>query len=70
MLQAVAIPSYLLSTRMSLVYVTDVAEVIVKLLNPKPEVLDQAFNLAFSETPTLLSLLNDIKVCWNTLLWC
>ena len=47
---------------MSLVYVTDVADVIMKLLDPKPEVLNQAFNLAFKETPTLLEVLTDMKV--------
>lgn len=48
---------------MSLVYVNDVADVIMKLLDPKPQVLDQAFNLAFKETPTLLEFLTDMKVC-------
>lgn len=48
---------------MSLVYVNDVADVIVRLMDPKPEVFDQAFNLAFKETPTLLQLLGDMKVC-------
>ena len=48
---------------MSLVYVNDVADVIMKLLDPKPLVLDQAFNLAFKETPTLLEFLTDMKVC-------
>ncbi|KAK7498730.1 hypothetical protein BaRGS_00010107 [Batillaria attramentaria] len=60
-----SIPEYLVSTPMSLVYVNDVADVIVKLLTPKPEALDQAFNLAFTETPTLLQLLTDLKMALN-----
>ncbi|KAL8573392.1 hypothetical protein ACOMHN_032407 [Nucella lapillus] len=63
--KAPAIPGYLLKTQLSLVYATDVAEVILKLVTPRPEVLDQAFNLAFKETPTLLELLTDLKEVLN-----
>lgn len=60
-----AIPEFLVSTPMSLVYVKDVADLIAKLMTPRPEVLDQAYNLAFRETPTLLQLLTDIKTVLN-----
>lgn len=63
--KTLAIPEYLVSTTMSLVYVHDVADVIIKLLHPRPEALDQAFNLGFKETPTLLQLLGAIKASLN-----
>ncbi|XP_076467713.1 uncharacterized protein LOC143298702 [Babylonia areolata] len=63
--KAPAIPGYLLNTPLSLVYSRDVANVLMQLLTPRPELLDQAFNLAFTETPTLLQLLDLIKAELN-----
>ena len=58
----VFIPEHLRNTRISLVYVKDVASVITDLVAGKTvNVLNQAYNLACEETPTLEELMEHIK---------
>ncbi|CAG5124261.1 unnamed protein product [Candidula unifasciata] len=58
----IVVTAALANKPMSLVYVSDVADVIFDLVeNPNPEALNQAFNLALKETPTLMELLENIR---------
>ena len=61
----VSVPRDLLNRPLSLVYSTDVAKAVVACLNPTSEILDQAFNIAFEETPSLLGILNTMKMMLN-----
>ncbi|XP_046561287.1 uncharacterized protein LOC124270260 [Haliotis rubra] len=61
----VSVPARFLNKPISLVYSQDVARFIGLLLQPNPEWLDQAYNLAFKETPSLLDVLTDMKMALN-----
>lgn len=58
----VTVPALVANKPMSLVFVNDVADMIFKLVEtPIPAALDQAFNLAFKETPSVQELLESIR---------
>ena len=57
----VSIPKSLINYPMSFVYVEDVADAILKSLDYDESLLDQAYNFACDETPTLPELLNIMK---------
>uniref|UniRef100_A0A0B7AQY8 NAD-dependent epimerase/dehydratase domain-containing protein n=1 Tax=Arion vulgaris TaxID=1028688 RepID=A0A0B7AQY8_9EUPU len=58
----VVVPESVANKPLSLVYVNDIAELIFKLIQMLPPgVVDQAYNLALRETPTLMKLLEDIR---------
>lgn len=62
----VVVTAALANKQMSLVYVSDVADLISDLVqNPNPEAFNQAFNLALKETPTLVQLLENIRDTLN-----
>ncbi|XP_041359401.1 uncharacterized protein LOC121375811 [Gigantopelta aegis] len=61
----VSVPRDLLNRPLSLVYSADVAKAVVVCLDPTPEMLDQAFNIAFEETPSLLEIMNTMKMMLN-----
>ncbi|KAK6168347.1 hypothetical protein SNE40_020901 [Patella caerulea] len=63
----VSIPSYLSKHLLSFVYNNDVAKLIEKLVSSDvdPNIIDQAYNLAFTETFTLRQFLLDIKTALN-----
>ncbi|ESP00024.1 hypothetical protein LOTGIDRAFT_158251 [Lottia gigantea] len=63
----VTIPANVAKQPMSFVYSQDVADLILDLTNnsPDPDVLNQAYNLAFRETFTLQEFLNEIKNLLN-----
>ncbi|XP_005112150.1 chloroplast stem-loop binding protein of 41 kDa b, chloroplastic [Aplysia californica] len=58
----IVVPSELEKKPISLVYVNDVADLITQLVeHVPPEAIDQAFNLALEETPSLMEILQDIR---------
>lgn len=57
----VTVPKSLQNYPMSFVYVWDVAEIVANSLNYNDKLLDEAYNFAFDETPTLPELLNVMK---------
>ena len=61
-----SVPRYLLNRRLSLVYSEDIADLIIELLTSDLTVFDDAYNLAFEETPTLLELVDTIKQYANS----
>ncbi|XP_029638835.1 uncharacterized protein LOC115213970 [Octopus sinensis] len=61
----VSLPSNLVKQEISLVYVEDVADIIVQYLTGSEDINDEAYNLAIDETPTLYEVLGDIKDSLN-----
>ncbi|XP_076102498.1 uncharacterized protein LOC143071799 [Mytilus galloprovincialis] len=57
----ITIPKRLFYKSLSFVYVKDVSDLIVNSLSFKPDVFNEAYNLAFSETQTLYQLLSHIR---------
>ena len=57
----VTIPQSLRNQPISFVYVDDVAEAVVRVINAGAKVYDQAINIAYPDVITLPQLLNDIK---------
>lgn len=49
-------------SKLSFVFADDVADVIATVLKKNKYIMNQTFNLAFRETPTLRQLLNDIRI--------
>lgn len=61
-----SIPSYLVNKPNSLVYVEDVADVIIEFIESDlSSTYDQTYNLGFEETPTLMEILTDMKTVLN-----
>ena len=58
--QPLAIPDFLESENISLVYVKDVSDVIMRILDVSPQIQDEAFNLAWKETFTLEQVLKTL----------
>ncbi|VDI76968.1 Hypothetical predicted protein [Mytilus galloprovincialis] len=57
----IAIPKNLIDFPMSFVYVEDVANIVLQSLNYDQDLLDEAYNFAFDETPTLPEVLEIMK---------
>jgi nucleoside-diphosphate-sugar epimerase len=55
-----AVPKYLWNQPMSLVYVYDVADVISDCITSGEDIYNNAYNLALTETPTLVQLLHGV----------
>lgn len=61
----VSIPDAFVNKPMSLVYVEDVADIIVKYMFGGEGIQNEVYNLALAENPTLMDFLTDIKNALN-----